>query len=139
MPDSLFVIPDNVVQRNPLAREARKRGYDLDRASNLEPLPSYGKPGELVHRGPHKEWDNHVYEVLENKKEILLEKYEVDSAEKLPKRANKDIEQALTEAEQQLQKDLANTRLGLHEKWLKQEPTGLKLSESENPNDAETA
>ena len=34
------IIPDNVVQRNPLAKEARKRGYDLDRVTNLEALPS---------------------------------------------------------------------------------------------------
>ena len=130
------IIPDNVVQRNPLAKEAYKRGYDLDRASNLEALPSYGKPEELVHRGPHKEWDNYVSEVLNNQEEDLLEAYSVDSVDKLPARA---LENALKSAERKLQKDLVNTQLGLQKGWLKREPTGLKLSENEDVDDAKTA
>ena len=135
------IIPDNVVQRNSLAREAYKRGYDLDRASNLEALPKYGKPGELVHRGPHSKWDDHVEEVLSEKTKPLLKKYKVNSVEKLPKnkKVNKDLEQTLAEAESELQKDLVDTQLGLQEGWLKQESTGLKLSENEDSEDTKTA
>ena len=130
------IIPDNVVQRNPLAKEARKRGYDLDRVTNLEALPSYGKPGELVHRGPHSKWDDHVEEVLEKAKRKLLKKHRVNSVEQLPDEA---LENGLKSAERKLQKDLVNTKLGLKEGWLKREPTGLKLSENESSNHTETA
>ena len=130
------IIPDNVVQRNPLAKEARLRGYNLDRASNLEALPSYGKPGELVHRGPHGKWDSHVEQVLNSVKDELLNDYVVNSVDKLPDRA---LENALKSAERKLQKDLVNTQLGLQKGWLKQEPTGLKLSQNGDFGDAETA
>ena len=133
------IIPDNVVRSHPLAQEARVRGYDLDQASNLEALPSYGKPGELVHRGPHKEWDNHVKRVLSTKEDKLLDKYDKDSIEQLPDKASDDIRQFLTEAESELRKDLLNKELGLRRGWLKQESTGLKLSENEDSDDTETA
>ena len=130
------IIPDNVVQKHPLAKEARKRGYDLDRATNLEALPSYGKPGELVHRGPHKEWDRHVERVLNDKRRELLQDPRYNTVEDIPDKA---LEQAFKSAERKLRKDLLNTQLGLQEGWLKQEPTGLKLSENENSDDTETA
>ena len=134
------IIPDNVVRSHPLADEARKRGYDLDRASNLEALPSYGEPGELVHRGPHQKWDEHVEQVLSRTRRKVLKTYNVNSIKELPNtpEVNEAIKRAMANTERKLQKDLLNTQLGLQEGWLKQEPTGLKLSENEDTDDPET-
>ena len=135
------VIPDNRVRGNPLAREAYDRNlYDLDRASNLKELPERGKPGEIVHRGSHSQWDRHVNEVLETKQQELLKAYGVNSVKELPNtpEANKAITKAMKSAEQDLQKDLVNIELGLKRGWLKREPDGLKLSENENFNVIET-
>ena len=66
----------------------------------------------------------------------MLKKYGKDSVDRL---SDKALEEGLKRTERKLRKDLVNTQLGLEEGWLKQESTGRKLSESENPNDAETA
>ena len=131
------VIPDERVRNNPLAREGYNRGiFDLDRASNLKGLPEEAAQSELIHRGSHPKWNDHVDEVLNNEEEKLLDKYGVDKIEKLPDKA---IDKALKSAERKLQKDLVNIQLGLQKGWLKQTPTGIKISENENTEDFETA
>ena len=131
------VIPDNKTRDNPLAREAYNRGiFDLDRASNLKGLPDSGKPGEIVHRGSHGQWDKHVDQVLNDKKKELLKDTRYSTVEDIPDGV---LEQALTEAELELQDDLVDVDLGLQEGWLKREPTGLKLSENEDSENTETA
>ena len=137
------VIPDNRVRGNPLAREAYDRDlYDLDRASNLKELPKRGKPNEIVHRGSHSKWDDHVDEVLKTKQQELLKAYGVNTIKELPNtpEVNETIKRAMKSAEQDLQKDLVNVELGLKRGWLKREPDGLKLSENdEDFNVVETA
>ena len=131
------VIPDNKTRDNPLAREAYNRGiFDLDRASNLKGLPDSGKPGEIVHRGSHGQWDKHVNQVLENRRKKLLKDYGVNSVDKLPDEA---LDRGLKSAERKLQKDLANVQLGLKKGWLKREQTGLKLSENGDAENIENA
>lgn len=131
------VIPDERVRNNPLAREAYNRGiFDLDRASNLKGLPEEAAQSELIHKGSHPRWNDHVDEVLKQKQTDLLKKHRVSSVDQLPDRA---LEQALTEAELELQDDLIDTQLGVQKGWLKQTPTGLKLSEHENTDNTETA
>ena len=131
------VIPDNKTRDNPLAREAYNRGiFDLDRASNFKGLPEHGKSGEIVHRGSHGQWDRHVDQVLNDKKKELLKNPRYSTVEDIPDGV---LEQALTEAELELQDDLVDVDLGLQEGWLKREPTGLKLSENEDSKNTETA
>ena len=66
----------------------------------------------------------------------MLKDPRYSTVEDIPDRV---LEQALTEAELELQDDLVDVDLGLQEGWLKREPTGLKLSKNEDSENTETA
>jgi hypothetical protein len=75
------LIPDEVVRSNPLMIEARRRNlYDLDRASNILPMPSTAKsrkanPQLIGHQGSHGNYSNMINDNLERARLILIRKY----------------------------------------------------------------
>ena len=57
------LVPDNIVQRQPLAKAAREAGYDLDRSSNLKGLPKDPADigaGDIGHWTSHPQYDRIV-------------------------------------------------------------------------------
>ncbi|WP_084737213.1 AHH domain-containing protein [Cystobacter ferrugineus] len=63
------LIPDGVAQKNPLIREAYERlsNYTIDRGSNMLDMPSaveHVDDGIYVHLGSHKNYSNHVDDLL---------------------------------------------------------------------------
>ena len=66
----------------------------------------------------------------------MLKDPRYSTVEDIPDRV---LEQALTEAELELQDDLVDVDLDLQEGWLKQTPTGIKVSENEDSDEIETA
>jgi hypothetical protein len=75
------LIPDEVVRSHPLMIEARRRNlYDLDRASNILPMPSTAKsrkanPQLIGHQGSHDNYSNLINYNLERVRLILIRKY----------------------------------------------------------------
>ena len=137
------IIPDAVVRENELAREAYdRRIFDLDRASNLQALPdtadAYNQANTpLLHRGSHKEWNDYVKEVLNNKGEELLDDLGVPSVKEIP---DNILKQAIDEIEQDLKDDLLDLDLGRQRGWIKDSKEGLdKLSENESDNNIQSA
>jgi A nuclease family of the HNH/ENDO VII superfamily with conserved AHH len=75
------LIPDEVTRSNQLMIEARRRNlYDLDRASNILPMPSTAKsrkanPQLIGHQGSHNNYSNLINYNLERARLILIRKY----------------------------------------------------------------
>jgi hypothetical protein len=82
------LIPDEIVRSHPLMIEARRRNlYNLDRASNILPMPSTAKarkanPRLIGHQGSHNGYNNLINNNLELVKQILVRRY--DSLSKVP-------------------------------------------------------
>ncbi len=114
------LIPDAVAQIQALVREARQRaGYDIDKAPNIIGVPGTPKAYEqsdlkLLHSGQHKEWNNYVTGVLDNRQKVLVEKY--DSLDKVPTDV---LQKTMQKVENQLRGDIQNVELGIEKGWIK--------------------
>ena len=78
------LIPDNVVQKHPITKEALKRektlGWHLDNKENLIRLPSTEEtkkkyPDRPMHSGSHSEWDKMVISRLDARLALLISKF----------------------------------------------------------------
>lgn len=96
------------MRQNELARTAYDKGiFDLDRATNLQAFPSTAKAGEIVHRGPHKEWSEYVDDVLTREKVKLLQKSKVSELKDIPAATlDKELKTIFDRVEKKLRKDL---------------------------------
>jgi hypothetical protein len=75
------LIPDAVVRDNPLMKEARRRSlYDLDRASNILPMPGLANkrqlnPTLIGHQGSHRKYSALINDELNRARVSLIRKY----------------------------------------------------------------
>jgi A nuclease family of the HNH/ENDO VII superfamily with conserved AHH len=127
--------PRAVYNENPLSQEWTRRGITgLNDPENLEALPqtkdAYEKSDiKVQHSGSHKNWNDHVTEVLTAEQEEL--KLEYGSLNKVPDNVMKQTKDKVM---QQLREDLRNIDRGLEDGWIKRNDDGTyKLSESHQP------
>jgi A nuclease family of the HNH/ENDO VII superfamily with conserved AHH len=125
--------PRAVYNENPLSQEWTRRGITgLNDPENLEALPqtkeAYDKSDiKIQHSGSHKNWNEHVTEVLEEEQTRLKGQY--GSLDKVP---DDVMKQTKDKVMQNLREDLFDKDLGIEKGWIQNTDNGMdKLSQAQ--------
>jgi A nuclease family of the HNH/ENDO VII superfamily with conserved AHH len=125
--------PRAVYNKSPLSQEWTRRGITgLNDPENLEALPqtkdAYEKSDiKIQHSGSHKNWNDHVTEVLKREQTRLKGQY--GSLDKVP---DDVMKQTKDKVMQDLREDLFDKDLGIEKGWIQHTDNGMdKLSQAQ--------